>query len=126
MPIRVECSTPGLEENWIEVAEVWTQDELREFLTLRGEPFVAIFARKVTACHLVTPDGTVITDPAAVLENRGKFDLRLVRFPTTAVLEATDHLLTLGEANKRLSSAGAGVAARTTPAPVKASPTAAA
>lgn len=126
MPIRVECSTPGLEENWIEVAEVWTRKELSEFLTLRGDPFTALFARKVTACHLVTADGTVITDPAAALAARDDFDLRLVRFPTAAVLEATDHLLSLGEANKQLSSAGAGVAARTTPAPVKTSPTAAA
>lgn len=124
MPIRVECSTPGLEQNWLEVSEVWTAKELSAFLTLRGEPFTALFAAKVTDCHMVTAAGTVLTDPAAVLAARDEFDLRLVRFPTTAVLEATDHLLTLGEANKRLSSAGAGVAARTTPAPVTQSPVA--
>lgn len=122
MPIRVECSTPGLEDNWIEVAEVWTRQELAEYLTAKGPPFVALFVQKVTACHMVQPDGTVITDPATALELRDTFDLRLVRFPTAAVLEATDYLLGLGEVNKRLSSAGAGGAARMTAAPAKGTP----
>lgn len=119
MPVRVSCSTEGLEENWVEVSDRWTRKELTEFLTLKGKPFLDMFAAKVTACHLVRMDGTVLNDPAQVLLERDELDLRLVRFPVSAVLEATDYLLGLGEANKLLSPGGAGLAAKTTRAPGK-------
>ena len=112
MPIRVECSTPGLEENWIEVDEVWTRRELREYMSLKGEPFIALWQRKVTACHLVTGD-VVVDEPAQVHGLLDELDLRLTRFVTEAVLEATDYLLSLGEVNKRLSLPGVGEAAMT-------------
>lgn len=119
MPVRVSCSTEGLEENWVEVSDRWTRKELVDFLTLKGQPFLDMFAAKVTACHLVRADGTVLDDPANVLLRRDDLDLRLFRFPVSAVLEATDYLLGLGEANKLLSPGGAGLAAKTTRAPGK-------
>lgn len=122
MPVRVSCSTEGLEENWIEVTEVWTRRELTDFMTQKGQPFLDLFAAKVTAVHLVRMDGTVLTDPANVLLGRDELDLRLFRFPVSAVLEATDYLLGLGEANKLLSPDGAGLAAKTTRAPGKTAP----
>lgn len=117
MPIRVECSTAGLEANWVEVDEAWTRGELRDYTTLKGDAFVALWRRKVTGCHLVAQDGVVIDEPERVHELLDGLDLRLVRFVTAAPLEATDYLLGLGEVNKRLSFAGGEVAGMTrTPA----------
>lgn len=111
MPIRVECSTPGLEANWIEVDEVWTRRELREFVTLRGAPFLELWVRKVTACHIEWPDGdVVVTDPAEVPAAHDDLDVRLLGWLSSAVLVATEHILSLGEASARLSSDGVGVA----------------
>ena len=119
MPIRVECSTPGLETNWIAVDDVWTRRELGEYLTAKDDAFMAIWLRKVVGCQVATAAGEVLTDPAELMARRDDLDLRLVRFLTAAVLEATDHLLTLGEANKRLSLPGGDIAAKTTLPPVK-------
>lgn len=131
MAIRMECSSPGLEGNWLEVSEVWSRRELRDLVTVKGEPFVALWERKVTACNLVTVAGAVITDPRQVYGPDGcrdDLDLRLDSFLTSAVLDATGYLLTLGEVSKRLLYAGVEVAAttqtkETTPTPA-AQPTA--
>lgn len=112
MPVRVECTTPGLDMCWIQVVDVWTRKELQEYATAKGEPFVALWQRKVEAVHLVTVAGDVITEPTEVHTRLDELDLRLISFVTSAVLEATDYLLGLGEVNKRLSFAG-GEAART-------------
>ena len=106
MAIRVECSTPGLEANWVEVDEAWTRSELREYTTRNGDPFIALWRQKVTACNFVTAAGETITDPKEVHERIDDLDLRLIGFITGAPLEATQYLLTLGEMNRRLSSAG--------------------
>lgn len=106
MAIRVECSTPGLEENWIEVAEVWSRGELAQYTTLKGDEFVALWRRKVTGCNFVTVEGEAITDPKLIHDRLDDLDLRLVGFITSAPIEATNYLLALGEMNRRLSSAG--------------------
>lgn len=113
MTIRVECSTEGLESNWIEVSDVWTRAELRDYTSLKGELFVELWRRKVTAVNLVTAAGEVINDPAAVHDRLDDFDLRLLGFITAALIEAISYLLVLGELNKRLSSPGTGIVART-------------
>lgn len=117
MPIRVECTTEGLEECWIEVDEAWSRRELREYTAARGEPFVALWRGKVTACHLLTVTGDVITEPGQVHERLDDLDVRLLGFVSQGPLEVTGHLLVLGEVNKRLSFAGADPAAKTTRAP---------
>lgn len=112
MPVRVECTTPGMEDNWIEVTDFWTRRELADYVEKSDDEFRNLWRKKVTACHLVTGD-LVIDDPALVHDQIDGLDIRLMRFLTGAVLEATNYLLSLGEANKRLSF-GAGVAAKTT------------
>lgn len=114
MAIRVECSTPGLEENWVEVDEVWSRGELRQYTTLKGEEFVTLWQKKVTACNFVTVTGEAITDPKQVHDRLDDLDLRLVGFITAAPLEATNYLLALGELNRRLSSAGSVAAGKKT------------
>jgi hypothetical protein len=112
MPIRVECTTEGLEANWIEVDDVWTRRELQAFITLQGEAYWALWARKVTACHLPLAGGDAIEHPAQVVAAQDDLDIRLLRWLASAVLLATQTLLNLGEASARLSSDGAGVAVR--------------
>ncbi len=123
MPIRIECTAPGLEENWLEVTEAWSRRELRDFVTLSGPPFIALWERKVTACNLAPVTGEPITDPRLVFGPDGRrddLDVRLNDFLTGAVLDATGYLLTLGELPKRLLCNGVEVAAptkQTTPMP---------
>jgi len=112
MAIRVECSTPGLEENWVEVTEVWTRGELREYTSKKGDEFIALWRKKVEACNFVTAQGEAITDPNQVHDRLDDLDLRLVGFITAALIEATNYLLALGEINRRLSSAGSVVATK--------------
>lgn len=113
MPVRVECSTPGLEANWVEFGDVWSRRELREYIKLKGDEFVELWRRKVTAVNLVTVEGEVITDPMQVHARLDDLDIRMMSFATDAGVDAVAHLMTLGEANRRLSSNG-DVAAQTT------------
>lgn len=113
MAIRVECSTPGLEANWIEVDDVWTRKELQAFVSLVGEEYWALWGRKVVLCHLVLPDGGVVDDPMQVGLVADDVDLRLLRWLSSAVLTATQYLLNLGEVSARLLLGGVGVAVPT-------------
>jgi hypothetical protein len=99
-----------LEDNWIEVSEVWSRGELRDYTSLKGDAFVALWRRKVTAVNLVTVGGETIDEPGAVHDRLDDLDLRLLGFITAAPLEATSHLLVLGETNRRLSFVGTGAA----------------
>lgn len=118
MPVRVQCTTPGLEGNWVEFSDVWTRKELQDYMGLRGGEFVALWQRKVTAIHIETPAGEVITDPLELHQRLDDVDIRMLTFATDAGIDATAHLLTLGEANRRLSFAGdAAAQTTTTPAP---------
>lgn len=119
MGIRVECTTPGLEGNWIEVDDVWTRKELQAFVSLQGEGFWALWGRKVMACHLVLADGGVVSDPAAVGLVLDDLDLRLLRWLSNGVLTATQYLLNLGEGSARLLLDGVGVAVPTGKNPTK-------
>lgn len=113
MAIRIECTTPGLEANWVEVDEVWTRRELQAFTRLAGDEYWALWARKVTACHLVLADGAVVEDPTALSARLDDLDIRLLRWLASAVLTATQYLLNLGETSARLSLNGVGVAVPT-------------
>lgn len=112
MAIRVECATPGLKANWIEVDEVWTRKELQAFVALQGEAYWALWGRKVTACHVELVEGGVLDDPAAVQQVLDDVDLRLLRWLPSAVLMATNHLLRLGEGSALLLLDGVEAAAQ--------------
>ncbi len=111
-PIRVECTTPGLEENWLDVSDFWTRAELQEYGELSGDPFVDLWRKKVVACHIETGD-VAINDPAKVHDQIDQLDIRLIKFLTSGPRTVTDYLLSLGEANKRLSLPGTGEVATT-------------
>jgi hypothetical protein len=117
MPIRVDCTTPGLEHCFIEVSERWTRADIQALF----EPGKAaeLFRRKVTACHLAGVDGAAITNAPGTYDEAGELaadlDVRLVRFVPAALVLAVDEIASLGKANARLSSGGTERATTTMP-----------
>ncbi len=122
MPLRVECTLEGYEDNWLEVSDLWLRRELMQYMQATGPAFIALWQQKVSGCYLRQASGVVITDPRRVHEQLDEMDVRLVRFINHAPLTATDHLLTLGEVSARLSS-GASAAAKTPMTPTTRTPT---
>ena len=64
MPVRIICDAPGLEANWVDVADRWTQREIAEMNSAADDAFFDILRRKVAACNVVVTDTLTITDPA--------------------------------------------------------------
>lgn len=61
--MRIECTEPGFEQNWVEVSERWTRRETANLWAVAGEELFAIIREKTTACHVVPVVGDPITDP---------------------------------------------------------------
>jgi hypothetical protein len=118
MPIRIECTTPGLEDCFVEVSERWTRSDIGAIFQ-PGIPFAALWRRRVTACYLACVDGAALVDPALVCDEEGAvhpdLDVRLVNFPEAALVLAVNEIASLGKANARLSSGGSGRAMTTMP-----------
>lgn len=119
MPIRVECTTPGLEECYLEVTEQWRRAEIVALFDPGG--VASIFRSKVTACSLALVDSeTPLAEPALVYDEEGQphadLDVRLLSFLPAALVMAVDQVSSLGKANARLSSAGSERAPTTMPA----------
>lgn len=117
MPIRVECTTPGLEDCYVDVSERWTRADIEAIF--RPADFPAVWYRRVTACALACADGVMLTAPADVVAADGtlhpELDVRLLRFPEAAIILAVDQIGALGKANARLSSGGSGRATTAMP-----------
>lgn len=116
MPIRVYSEAVGLEECFVEVSERWAVRELAEVYAGR-DAWLALFARKVTGCHLLTAEGEAIDDPAQIIERFDDLDVRLARLVNASLSNAVDFLATLGEASKRVLSGAGGLAKTMTTAP---------
>ena len=88
--MRIACAAAGLTDAWVEVSESWSRNDLRRATTAEGTEFLALLARKVTACYL--PDGTgwIVTEPARLAEEELLDDLdgRLVSFLAQALVMA--------------------------------------
>jgi len=119
MPLRYTCDEPGLDANWLDIAEAWTLRERREFWETATDDAVLDWARrKVGACHIVTATGAVIDQGADLtLTGLDDVDLRVVGFIGRALVEAVGSLGNLGNAHARLSSTGRGKTPTTITAP---------
>lgn len=104
MPVRIACDAFGLEGNWIDVAERWTQREIAELNAAADDAFFALLRRKAVACHVaVTPELT-ITDPAQLTaENMLDADVLLLGWLGRALPLAVAHQRVLGSRSARLS-----------------------
>lgn len=112
--IRLEA-TGELAGNWVDLADVWTRAEMREFyagsLTANDAVWLPILQRKLTTVHVHLADGTLVEDAATLVARLDDLDTRLVRWLPTGVMAALQELLQLGEASRRLLFAGVEVAA---------------
>ncbi len=112
MALRYYCDIPGLEDNWVEVSEVWTLREVRAMLAATGDEYYDLLHGKIEACHIERLGGEAITDPADITDEALEdVDLRLVDFLGGALPRAVEHLRSLGPTSGRLQSNGAGKAA---------------
>lgn len=118
--IRLEA-TDEIAGNWIDLSDVWTRAETREWytgaVTANDEVWLPILARKLKGVHVHLADGTLIEDPETFVARLDDIDSRLVRWLSAGIMAALQELLQLGEAQKRLLFGGVEVAApkRTTP-----------
>lgn len=62
---RIYSDLEDFEENWFEFDDKqhWTRTEVIEANNAGEERTLALLHERATACNLVYPDGTVITDP---------------------------------------------------------------
>lgn len=112
--IRLEA-TGDLAGNWIDLSDVWTRAEMRNWYagSLAGNDAVwlPILASKLVGVHVRLADGTLVEDAKTFVEKIDDLDIRLVRWLSAGVMAATQELMHLGERQKRLLFAGVEVAA---------------
>ena len=121
MLIRIECTIDGLTGNWVDLSDVWSRAEMREWYAgaLAGADGVTlpILQRKLTGVHVRLVDGTLVEDAATLIECLDELDVRLVRWLSSGVMTALQEMMALGEARRRLLFDGVEVAAKKTPTP---------
>ena len=65
MHIRIECTLPGLEGNWIDLSDTWSRAEIMAFYPaiLQGndEVTLPLLQRKLSGVHLHLIDGALVT-----------------------------------------------------------------
>ncbi|HHY54104.1 MAG TPA: hypothetical protein GYA08_01580 [Chloroflexi bacterium] len=121
MIIRIECTLPELTGNWVDLSDVWSRAELREWYVgaIAGNDAVTlpILERKLTGVHVRLVDGTLVTDAATLIARLDDLDVRLILWLSGGVTNALKELMALGEAKRRLLFDGVEIAAAKTPTP---------
>jgi hypothetical protein len=104
MPIRIECSAPGLESNWLDVADKWTQRDVERLIQATDGAFYELMRAKVEACHIELDNGATITDPQAITTDAMlDADIALLGWLGRALPLAVAQRRVLGNASARLS-----------------------
>lgn len=123
MLIRIECTFPGLAGNWVDLSDVWTRGEIRDWyagsLANNDAVTLPLLAKKLVGVHVYLADGTLVEDAQTLVERLDDVDIRLVRWLAGGVMDALRELMTLGEAKRRLLFDGVEMvaAAKTMPTP---------
>jgi hypothetical protein len=124
MPIRIECAAPGLEANWLDVADKWTQRDVERLVEATDEAFYELMRAKVVACNIELETGEAITDPAHITSGRMMdADVVLLGWVGRALPLAVAQRRLLGNASARLSSNANGRTMTTTIAAPNPTPT---
>ena len=119
--IRLEA-TGDMAGNWIDISDVWTRAEMRDWyagvLAGKDTVWLPILERKLTGVHVRLADDTLVENASTFVKRIDDLDTRLVRWLSSGLMAAIQELLHLGEAQRRLLFAGVEVAApkKTTPA----------
>lgn len=121
MNIRLECTAAGLENNWIEIADVWARAELRAWRTaalqMDEEALYGLMRQKIVKAHVHTVDGDLLATADDLVARLDDLDVRISRWLGTSIDSVLKELLLLGEASKRLLFDGVDVAATTKTTP---------
>ncbi len=109
MPVRIECTAPGLEANWLDVADKWTQRDVERLVEVTDEAFYELMRAKVVGCNIVLETGEAITDPQAITSAAMlDADVVLLAWFGRALPLAVAQRRLLGNASARLSSPASG------------------
>ncbi len=104
MPVRIICDAPGLEANWVDVADRWTQREIAAMHAAADEAFFALLRTKLTACNVVVSDALTVTDPAQLTDDvLMDADVMLMGWLGRVLPLAVAQLRYLGSRSARLS-----------------------
>ena len=84
MALRYTCSLEGLEDNWVEVSEVWTRREQREYAE-ESHTFESVrvwWEKKFTAINIIPLSGKTIKSVNLITEEvlEDKLDSRVCDF----------------------------------------------
>ena len=110
MGIRFYCEIDGFQDNWIEVGTVWTRKDEKQLMGVFDlDPYFGLMQKLGEACHIILPDGTVVSEVSGLTEEGlgDDIDLRLWGFIVGVLFRAREHLRSLGNLSARLSSNGA-------------------
>ena len=117
MAIRIYCTVPGLEENWIELPENWTRRDERAIEAAgTGEDFLSLLRSKATGLHLVTDSGTLDSTDVLTVDGLQDVDVRVDQFLASSMQVAILLQRRLGNFSGRRSSNGSETM-KTTPPP---------
>lgn len=107
MAIKFFCDIEGMEANWIEMSDRWTQAEAKAAEEAMGggwSDYLGYLKTKVSGCSLQAGD-VLLTDFGDVTEQAlDLMDLRLVGFVGGILQQTTMRLRALGNASARVSS----------------------
>ena len=100
------CSNEGYEENWVEVDNKWTGvDAAAADMATTWTDVIPLLHSKVTACHLIRDDGSVMTDITELtFEKRVEFNPVVQGFVSGIPQQATNRLKSLGNVSARVLS----------------------
>lgn len=105
--MRVECTEPGFEGNFIELSDVWTRGEMRRFWRKETNDedrreWLSLLQGKITAIHLEAVNGDPITRADQYTdEELERIDNRLWLWVQSALLKAVMDVNDLGNALRR-------------------------
>ena len=105
--MRIECTAPGLERNWVDVADLWTRRDTTEMYAAQGEAFYELLRRRLVACHVELTTGQAIDTPAGITTDAIQdADEAVLGWLGVVLPIALAKRRALGEASARVSSAG--------------------
>ena len=99
--MRYTCDIPGFEDCWFELSERWTRGELKAFFADRGEDYLALVRKKLTAIHMPIETGAIDAPEALTMEAADGVDIMLWKWFGTALNMGVDELYSMGEAHAR-------------------------
>ncbi len=114
IPVRIECDLPGLEGNWIEISDKWTQREAVAMMDAADASFYSLLQSKCVAVHIMAGDTLISAPDQLDAEHLLDADVAIIGWLGTVMPIAVARRRTLGNASARLSLSANGRQTMTT------------